>query len=327
MSVAISSIPIIGWIALLVSLVGYLCVKFEWARYVVGMMIFGIGGVIAAFVRLLYEKFYGVRLVILTFWELLKALWAFLSESIQKLVDNINEGFNSVVQYIASLWERLRNFVISIVQVIRNVITTIKTIFLGLKDFILSVINVIISKISTICAPVADLFKKIASGIKSFFVEIFDWVQDKFVGFINKIIEIYNKVAEKLNLSKIQALGKEAADKSWAADHSTKTSTGTGKGKASGSNISASVTSTLTTPDIIPDPTGGSLSVAAKGSSSGAGESDGGGRIKNITVNIEKLVERFEIHSAAVGESTEQIKTVVLETLMGALNDTQLAIS
>ena len=62
-------------------------------------------------------------------------------------------------------------------------------------------------------------------------------------------------------------------------------------------------------------------------STGGSSGSDSGGKIKNITINIEKLVERFEIHSATVGESAEQVKAVILETLTGALNDTQLATS
>lgn len=73
----------------------------------------------------------------------------------------------------------------------------------------------------------------------------------------------------------------------------------------------------------MPDPTGGSL--AGVSGTSGDGGSDSGGKIKNITINIEKLVERFEIHSATVGESAEQVKAVMLEALAGALNDTQLA--
>lgn len=74
------------------------------------------------------------------------------------------------------------------------------------------------------------------------------------------------------------------------------------------------------------NPTDNTLSGAGGTGGSGSG-SDGGGKIKNITINIEKLVERFEIHSATVGESSERVKEVMLEALMGALNDTQLATS
>ena len=71
------------------------------------------------------------------------------------------------------------------------------------------------------------------------------------------------------------------------------------------------------------DPTAGSLSTAT---APGSGTGDGGsGKIRNVTINIEKLVERIELHTATISEGTEQIKERVLEALMGALNDTQLA--
>lgn len=71
------------------------------------------------------------------------------------------------------------------------------------------------------------------------------------------------------------------------------------------------------------DPTAGSLGTATA-SDSGTGDS-GSGKIRNVTINIEKLVERMELHTATISEGTEQIKERVLEALMGALNDTQLA--
>lgn len=108
-----------------------------------------------------------------------------------------------------------------------------------------------------------------------------------------------------------EAAKKEAADKAKS------------KGKKPAANATGAAVPEVTVPTV--DPTGGSLSGASgTGGSSG---SDSGGKIKNITINIEKLVERFEIHSATVGESAEQVKAVILETLTGALNDTQLATS
>ena len=92
-------------------------------------------------------------------------------------------------------------------------------------------------------------------------------------------------------------------------------------GKKPGPNTSGAVIPEVTVPTV--NPTGTTLSGATGTGGSGSG-SDSGGKIKNITINIEKLVERFEIHSATVGESAEQVKAIILETLMGALNDTQL---
>ena len=108
----------------------------------------------------------------------------------------------------------------------------------------------------------------------------------------------------------------ESAKKS-AADKS-------GKKQGTTTNGSGATVPEVTVPEV--NPTGNTLSGASGTGGKGSG-SDGGGKIRNITINIDKLVERFEIHSATVGESTEKVKAVILETLMGAINDTQLAMS
>jgi len=107
-----------------------------------------------------------------------------------------------------------------------------------------------------------------------------------------------------------EAAKKEASEK--------KTSTA----KTGNSAVPAVATPAAATPQV--DPTGGTLSTAG-GGGGGSSSGDGGGRIKNITINIEKLVESFNIHTATMGESMDQMKAAVIETLMGAINDTQLA--
>lgn len=67
-----------------------------------------------------------------------------------------------------------------------------------------------------------------------------------------------------------------------------------------------------------PDPTGGSLGTV------GGGKSDGG-RIRNITVNVDRLVERFEIHTTNLTEDLGKVKDLVGEALLSALNDVNLA--
>lgn len=125
-----------------------------------------------------------------------------------------------------------------------------------------------------------------------------------------KIGQAFN---EAYDAEMTESAKKEAADKSKAK-----------KGSGGTPNTSGATVPEVTVPSV--NPTGTTLSGASGTGGSGSG-SDGGGKIKNITINIDKLVERFEIHSATVGESAEQVKTVLLEALMGALNDTQLATS
>ena len=71
------------------------------------------------------------------------------------------------------------------------------------------------------------------------------------------------------------------------------------------------------------DVTAGSLSNPTLSGSSAA---DGGSKIKNVTINIDRLVDSFTISTQNLSESSERVKEAVLDALMGALNDTQLAI-
>lgn len=70
---------------------------------------------------------------------------------------------------------------------------------------------------------------------------------------------------------------------------------------------------------IPPDPTGSSLATV------GGGNSDSGGRVRNVTVNVDKLVERFEIHTTNLSEDLGKVKDMVGEALLSALNDVNLA--
>ena len=78
---------------------------------------------------------------------------------------------------------------------------------------------------------------------------------------------------------------------------------------------------TVDVPVVIPpDPTGGSLGTAT------GGKSDGSGKIRNITINVDRLVERFEIHTTNLSEDLGKVKDMVSEALLSALNDVNLAI-
>lgn len=73
----------------------------------------------------------------------------------------------------------------------------------------------------------------------------------------------------------------------------------------------------------VTSPTAGTTDVTGgKGTTSTA--SSGADKIRNITVNIERLVDKFEVHTATLTESAERVKETVTEVLLSALNDTQL---
>lgn len=76
----------------------------------------------------------------------------------------------------------------------------------------------------------------------------------------------------------------------------------------------------------VPDVTGGTAGkTSSKKTGSSGGGSDSGGKIKNVSIHVDKLVERLEIHTANLQESAERVKDVVAQALLSALNDTNLA--
>ena len=57
-----------------------------------------------------------------------------------------------------------------------------------------------------------------------------------------------------------------------------------------------------------------------------SGYSSGGGSGHSVTVNVEKLIDRFEIHTTNLREDMGRVKEMVSEALLSALNDTNLAV-
>lgn len=57
-----------------------------------------------------------------------------------------------------------------------------------------------------------------------------------------------------------------------------------------------------------------------------AGSGNGEGKIRNITVNIDRLVEKFEISTTNLKEDTTRVKDMITEVLLGAVNDLNLAV-
>lgn len=86
-----------------------------------------------------------------------------------------------------------------------------------------------------------------------------------------------------------------------------------GEGESSGNGSSVGIN----VPDVAGD-TGLSLgSVGNAGSGGGAG-------VKNISIKIDRLIDKFEIHTTNLNESASRIKEVVMQALTSAVNDINL---
>lgn len=263
-SVAIMNIPIVGWIAAIITAV----------LAVIQLIVKGI--------QTLWDKCKGFRVFVFTAWELIKSIFSKIGDAIMGVVSKIG-GFFS------------------------NIFNRVKAIFIKIRDWISGIVQSIVAKISTICEPLVKAFRKAIDAIGGFFSNIINWVRNKFNAVINWFIGIYNDIAEFLGFDEIKARGQAAADVSWAKDHpenDTPTNDPTG------------VPTTPDTPDANP------IATNIGGIGGSAESSD---RIKNINITIDSLVGNLTIETTNMQESKERIKDIVVEALLGAVNDVNLA--
>lgn len=292
--IAIMNIPIIGWIAAAVA------------------------GLIALF-QYLWDKCYGFRLAVFTVWETIKALF-----------EGVKQFFIAIGQAIMSFFQKVWGVIMSVVNFIKEVVIgafqKVKSFVLGVIEAIKTGVQKVIGFFNKICQPLVNVFKNIVNTVGGFFSNLWTGIKNIVIDSINWLIDQANKVIKYLpGVDYIQKLARASADASWAKDHPGAGNGGNGNGgNNNGGNNSGTEIPDIDAPDVTSPGSITTPSVTGGSGGSGGSGSDGG-RIKNITIKIDKLVERFEIHSASVGESAEQVKAVILETLMGALNDTQLA--
>lgn len=278
--VAIMNIPIVGWIAAAIT-------------------------VVIAVIQQLWDKCYEFRVAVFTAWEGIKTLFSYAWGLISGIAQRIAEFAVGVWNSIKAMAQRVANIFMAVVNKIRSWI-------MAVRNFVVNVVNAVIAKVSAICKPLATAFKNVANAIKGFFGRIIDWVRDKFHALINWFIDRYNWIASKLNFDKIARLGREAAGRSWAADHPEQPVDNPSGGD--GGNINGG------------SDNGGASPIGSALGGVGGGASKETDRVKNINITIDRLIDKFTITTNNLNESKERIKDAVAEALLSAVNDANYAL-
>ena len=238
-----------------------------------------------------------------------------------RILEVVSTFSQRVVAIFSSIWEAIRGFALRVAGIFVNVFNRIKGAFTSVRNWIVGVVNAIIAKVKSICAPLVNAFNTVAAKIKSVFGSVLNWVKAKIDSVINWFIDLYNKIAEVMNWDKIKSAGKAAGEASWSKDHPAERETPVdadagvpvaNNGGTSSDNSSAG--------------TGGETSSIGAGLGSIGGKSDKTDRVKNITINIEKLVDTLTISTTNLHESKERIKDIVAEALLSAVNDANYAV-
>ena len=290
--VAIMNIPIVGWIAA------------------------GIAVVIAT-VKILWDKCKAFRVAVFTALELLKVIFGAFVKAVVSYFKNLWEAAKLAWHYIVEGATWVKDKAVGAFMSLYN---GAKSILMSLWNFVVNMFNAIADKLATVFGPAVKSIKGAIMAVKSVFSEFVGWIEGKINSVLNEFIDIYNSIARALDWDEIKKRGKARADESWNADHKQQPGTTT---------TDTTKLQTKTGKDLLgitPDPSGNTLSfkpsATAGGSSGSAGD---GGRIRNVTITIGKLIDRFEVHTTNLREGAEQTKEAITRALLSALNDVNLA--
>lgn len=253
----------------------------------------------------------------------------------------IAAGIAAVIALVTTLWNHCEGFrvmVYGVWEVIKTgamaVWNAIKPIGVAVWNWITNAVKYVVGIPSRIYASLVSAWKY-ASGLltkayswlqNSIFKPIVDFfgnlyknvvqpIIDKIVGLMGKLFNPIIQLWNKLTGSTVAAfnIGAAKGRASWEGDHPKEQKKKEGNNRKEAKTPEVPLLATNTT-----DPTAGTLS---SGGSSSTGES----KIRNITVSVDKLIENFTITTNNLRESAEQVKDVVAQALLSALNDVNLA--
>ena len=221
----------------------------------------------------------------------------------------------ALIALFATLWEKCKGFRVAVFTIwegikalfggigewFANIFTSIGNFFASMWQWLSGVFDRFMAFGSKILAP----FRWAFGQIKSLFTRLFDWITAKFDWLVDKIKRIVPK--------DWLARGREAADRSWAKDHPD----------ASPTEQPLMADTSALAPMPMMSPIGIGSDINSVGSASAEKHS---GSIKNINVNIESLVEQFNVTTNNLQQSSSQIKDMVARVLIDAVNDLNYAI-
>lgn len=161
--------------------------------------------------------------------------------------------------------------------------------------------------VKTVLGEIWDAVSNVFGAIGELVVAAFSFDADGISAALNKMTTSFSDFGSKAGKAFREAYDKELSESDKAApDQGTKAAP------------------QVKSPEgLLPQPaqpTG--LSLGSVGSSA---SSDGGGKIRNVTISIDRLIEKFEIHTTNLQGDLSRVKDMVADVLLSAVNDVNLA--
>lgn len=258
---------------------------------ILGWIAAGIAAVIAL-VTTLWNRCEGFREIVFGVWEVIKV--------------GAQEAWGIVQPIGAAVWGWIKSFASYVLSIPQRIYSAILSVWVKIRNVLSTAFNWLSN---SIFKPVVDFFRGLwTNTVKPCLDKIVAMLGRVF----NPIIELWNKLTGKAVAT--YSIGAAKGRASWEKDH-PKEKKGDSKPKSASKGAGLPE---LQAPDGKIDPTAGTLA-------GGSGDKSGSDKIRNITVNVEKLIDHFTIQTTNLHESAERVKETVAQALLSALNDVNLA--
>lgn len=313
-SKAIHSIPIVGWIlaiiGAIISFIGLIIKGFQW----------------------LWDNSMQFREVLFGIWEVIKSIFSGLWEVIVGIATGIADFFVGIWEglsgFIASAWEGISGFFTelwtSIIGVLSAVWQTISGVFINIWNKLVGTFGTMKDWISkNLVQPLKDAF----SGLWNFICNLVNKVINKLDGMLAPIRALWNKLFGKTKGA--WETGKEKGRESYLKDQKEKELAEKGQSDTSDKNNEKPPKKET---DILGiSGLGGTSGTQNIGNGGGAVNDKIGsvgsdsGKASNTYITLGSLVESLTIQSASISEGMDDMREMVVRTLLEVLNGQNMA--
>ena len=211
-------------------------------------------------------------------------------------------------------------------------VTACRAVGVAIKN--IPVIGWIIAAISAIAALFAYFwntsakFRGVVKGIGAFFVAVFKGLWDTAKEVLSKVADALGSIFKldfKAAKNALSGIGTAFADygKAAASAFQNAYNEEVAKSKAANTDDAAAIAGVQGIE--MPEPETPETNPIANNIGGIGGGADSSDRIKNINITIDSLVGSLTIETTNMQESKERIKDIVVEALLGAVNDVNLA--
>ena len=322
--IAIMNIPIIGWIAAIITVV-----------------ITVITAIIAG-IKKLWDKCEGFRRVVMGIWEVIKAVFNNIWQVIKAVATIIwqvilKPVFDAIRNAISKVWEAVKSCIDWIVSAAMKIWDTMVRVATSIGEFFSNLWNSVVEGVRGIIDWVTTKLGKIGDWLKKHIVEpvskiftklwdiikgIFDKIKNKLGDILKPVIALWNKVFKKDQIKDVGEAYKEGAEK---GSESYRKSQAKEKEEESGEEETKEASKSVLSPKSIDLNLGGQSNEKLKSGSMGSTAGSVAGKTQQIHITLGNMVGTMNFNGGLM-ENKADVERKLTEMMARILGMAETAI-